>query len=47
VSRRRSAKRSKRRKSSKSKKRSSAQTGSVIGYYIAADNTITAIRAEG
>jgi N-acetylmuramoyl-L-alanine amidase len=47
VSRKRTAKRSKKRKSSKSKKKAAAQSGNVIGYYIAADNTVTAIRAEG
>jgi N-acetylmuramoyl-L-alanine amidase len=34
-------------KSKKSKKKTSAQAGNVIGYYIAADNTVSAIRAEG
>lgn len=47
VYRKRSAKRSRKRKSSKSKKKTSAQMGNVIGYYIAAGNTVTAIRVEG
>ena len=34
-------------KSKKSKKKTSAQTRNVIGYYIATDNTVTAMRAEG
>ena len=49
ISRRHSRKSSKRKssKSKKSKKETSAQTRNVIGYYIATDNTVTAIRAEG